>query len=156
MNLTRLRDFTPARVALGRVGDSLPTRELLDFQLAHARARDAVHARLDTAALMLGRPFIAVASVAADRATYLRRPDLGRNLSDDSRRKLMAQASGEYDAIFVIGDGLSALAVHRHAAAVLDAVLSRLQDWQVGPIVVAEQARVAIGDEIGQVLKSQM
>jgi ethanolamine ammonia-lyase small subunit len=156
MNLTRLRDFTPARVALGRVGDSLPTRELLDFQLAHARARDAVHARLDIASLMLRLPFIAVASAAQDRTTYLRRPDLGRKLNEDSRQRLTAEARTGSDVIFVIADGLSALAVHRHAVPLLDIVLPQLKDWQLAPIIVAEQARVAIGDEIGQLLAAQL
>lgn len=161
MNLARLREFTPARVALGRVGHSLPTHELLDFQLAHARARDAVHAQLDTTSLMLELrqrqlPCIAVASAAPDRATYLRRPDWGRKLNDDSRQRLTAEASGEHDAAFVIVDGLSALAIHRHALEVLDLVLPQLQDARLAPIVVAEQGRVAIGDEIGQILKARV
>lgn len=161
MNLTRLRDFTTARVAMGRVGDSLPTRELLDFQLAHARARDAVHAQLDTASMMLElqqRKFrcIAVASAAPDRTTYLQRPDLGRELNYDSRRKLTDEVRREYDAVFVVADGLSALAVHRHAIPLLDAVLPRLTDWQVAPIIVAEQGRVAIGDEVGELLDARL
>jgi ethanolamine ammonia-lyase small subunit len=161
MNLARLRDFTPARVALGRVGDSLPTRELLDFQLAHARARDAVHAKLDNASLMLELrqrqlPCIAVASAAQDRATYLRRPDLGRKLNDDSRQRLTVEANSDHDAVFVIADGLSALAVHRHAVPLLDVVRPRLTDWQLAPIIIAEQGRVAIGDEIGQLLAARL
>src|SRR5437660_7968804 len=104
MNLKRLRDFTTARVGLGRCGDSLPTRELLDFQLAHAQARDAVHARLDPASLLLDG--VLVASAAADRITYLRRPDLGRRLNGESRSRLQAQAGGAFDAVFVVADGL--------------------------------------------------
>ncbi|MGI8741918.1 MAG: ethanolamine ammonia-lyase subunit EutC [Bryobacteraceae bacterium] len=149
-----LRNFTPARVALGRTGHSLPTRELLDFQLAHARARDAVHAKLDTASLLLEG--IPVVSAAADRITYLRRPDLGRKLNEDSRQRLQAQATGDFDAVFVIADGLSALAVHRHAKPLLDAVIPRLPGWRLAPIVIAEQARVALGDEIGQLLRARL
>jgi ethanolamine ammonia-lyase small subunit len=153
MNLTRLRDFTTARVALGRAGNSIPTRELLDFQLAHAKARDAVHTALDgrALALELGVSSITVHSAALDRMMYLRRPDLGRKLSDESRR-MLKNARGEYDAVFVIADGLSALAIHRHAAALLQTVLPQLHHWKLAPIVIAEQGRVAIGDEIGQEL----
>ena len=149
----RLRDFTPARVDLGRAGHSLPTRELLEFQLAHAQARDAVHAALDVrliAAELKNVPFITLASAAPDRATYLHRPDLGRRLNADSRERLTALAS-DYEAAFVIADGLSALAVHRHAVPLLDHVLPSL-DWRIAPVAIVEQGRVAIGDEIGEVL----
>ena len=154
MKLSRLRDFTPARVGLGRAGNSLPTRDLLDFQLAHARARDAVHAKLEPASLLLEG--VRVASAAPDRTTYLRRPDLGRKLNATSRALLQAQPSGGFDAVFVVADGLSALAVHRHAKPLLDAVLPRLQGWHLAPVVIAEQARVAIGDEIGELLGARL
>jgi len=149
MNRERLRDFTPARVALGRTGDSLPTRELLDFQLAHARARDAVHAQLDVPGLRLdwkarGIDSIVVHSAARDRATYLRRPDLGRILNEDSRASLTAR-HGERDAVYVVADGLSALAVERHAGPLLELLLPRFS----GPVVLVEQGRVAIGKAFG-------
>lgn len=140
-----LKLFTPARVALGRSGHSLPTVELLRFQLDHARARDAVHEELD--ANSLGIPHILMRSAAADRTTYLRRPDLGRALSEESRALL---AAGDYDAAIVIADGLSATAVHRHAPPLLRALLPRLADWRLAPLVVVTQGRVAIGDEIGE------
>ena len=147
-----LRDFTTARVGLGRAGDSLPTRELLDFQLAHARARDAVHARLDTALLAreMSRECWTVHSAAADRGEFLKRPDLGRRLSEASREAL-AKHAARYDSVFVIADGLSALAVHRHAIPLLDALGS-----SNAPVVIAEQGRVALGDEIAQVLGADM
>jgi ethanolamine ammonia-lyase small subunit len=150
-----LRDFTPARVDLGRTGHSLPTWELLDFQLAHAQARDAVHLPLDVNSLVLelrqaNIPCLALASQAHDRPTYLRRPDLGRRLNAASRDVLVPLKLG-YDAAFIIADGLSALAVHRHAAPLLELVLSRL-DWNIAPVMVVEQGRVAIGDEIGELL----
>lgn len=156
----RLRDFTPARVGLGRVGHSLPTSELLDFQLAHARARDAVHLPLDVNSLVVelkqrGVRSATLTSAARDRAEYLRRPDLGRRLSAGARDRLVPYKS-EYDAAFVIADGLSALAVQQHAAALLDVVLPRLGGWSIAPVAIVEQGRVAIGDEIGELLGAKL
>jgi len=154
-DLPRLRDFTSARVGLSRTGNSLPTSELLRLQLAHARARQAVYSTLDKQSLALElNPLVGdllfVRSAAQDRATYLRRPDLGRRLSDDSRR-IVVERKSRYDAVFVVADGLSALAVQLHAARLIDATLSLLDraDWTLAPFVVVEQGRVAIGDEIG-------
>ena len=148
-----LRQFTPARVNLGRTGHSLPTAELLRFQLDHARARDAVQQPLDPASL--GRPLVLLRSAAADRAEYLRRPDLGRRLNDASRAAL---APGDYDAAIVIADGLSAPAVHHHAIPTLEAITELLaaEDWKLGPLTVVLQGRVAIGDEIGGLLRARM
>lgn len=141
-----LKAFTPARVALGQTGHGLPTAELLRFQLDHARARDAVHQPLDPASL--GIPHLLLRSAAPDRATYLRRPDLGRTLSADSRALV---TPGDYDAAIVIADGLSAPAVHHHAVALLEALLPHLEaeQWRLAPLTVILQGRVAIGDEIG-------
>ncbi|QOY91454.1 ethanolamine ammonia-lyase subunit EutC [Paludibaculum fermentans] len=139
-----LRAFTNARVALGRAGHSLPTAELLRFQLDHARARDAVHQALDPCHLP---PHVLLRSAALDRATYLRRPDLGRRLSSDSAGLL---APGEYDAALIVADGLSAVAVERHARPLLAALLPKLEGWRLPPLHVVLQGRVAIGDEIGQ------
>jgi ethanolamine ammonia-lyase small subunit len=150
-----LREYTPARVGLGRAGHSLPTRELLAFQLAHAKARDAVHLPLAVNSLIVelkqkGISTISLASAARDRHEYLKRPDLGRRLSDDSRERVAALRA-EYDAAFVIADGLSALAVHRHAVPLLEMLLRDL-DWRMAPVAIVEQGRVAIGDEIGELL----
>jgi len=142
-----LRSFTPARVALGRTGHSLPTAELLRFRLDHARARDAVYEALDPSSL--GVPHLLLHSAAPDRATYLRRPDLGRTLAADSRAELHI-ARGDYDAAIVIADGLSAPAVHRHAVPLLAELTLLLTDWKLAPLTVVLQGRVAIGDEIGQ------
>lgn len=141
-----LRKFTLARVALGCTGHSLPTAELLRFQLDHARARDAVYEVLDPPSL--GVSHVLVRSAAGSRAEYLRRPDLGRVLDAESRMLLVP---GDYDAALVIADGLSAAAVHRHAMPLLEALLPRLErdGWRVAPLTVALQGRVAIGDEIG-------
>jgi ethanolamine ammonia-lyase small subunit len=153
--MKRLRDFTNARVELGRAGHGVPTAEVLDFQLAHARAQDAVHLRFDAASVLLelerkGFKAISLDSAAPDRATYLRRPDLGRRLSDQSRARVSA-LRGDYDAAFVIADGLSALAAHRHAVSLLEIVTPEL-DCRIAPVCVVEQGRVAIGDEIGELL----
>jgi ethanolamine ammonia-lyase small subunit len=141
-----LRELTAARIALGRCGHSLPTRELLAFQLAHARARDAVHRPLDVASLAI-RPAHALHSAALDRATYLRRPDFGRRLAAESAQRL---TGGDWDAVFVVADGLSATGVHRYAAAVLDELRPQLAGWKIAPVCIVEQGRVAIGDEIGE------
>jgi ethanolamine ammonia-lyase small subunit len=142
-----LRAFTPARLALGRAGNSLPTAELLRFQLDHARARDAVYRQLDPRSL--GLPHLLLHSAAHDRITFLRRPDLGRRLSEESQPLV---ERGEFDAAIIIADGLSALAVHRHAVPLLNAILPRLEEknWKLAPLTVVLQARVAIGDEIGE------
>ncbi len=156
-----LRDYTPARVALGRSGVSLPTGALLDFQLAHAKARDAVYLPLAVNSLLVelkqkGMDVITLKSAARDRDEYLKRPDLGRRLSEKSRERLAAlPAEGGYDAAFVIADGLSALAVHRHAVRLIDLLLSHLE-WRIAPVAIVEQGRVAIGDQIGELLGAQL
>jgi ethanolamine ammonia-lyase small subunit len=157
--MPRLRDYTPARVELGRTGASLPTRALLEFQLAHAKARDAVHLPLAVTSLAVELKqkdirSITLASSASDRDEYLKRPDLGRRLNENSR-ELLASWRGDYDVAFVIADGLSALAVHRHAVPLLHLLLRDL-DWGIPPVAIVEQGRVAIGDEIGQILGSRM
>jgi ethanolamine ammonia-lyase small subunit len=139
-----------ARISLGRVGNSLPTKELLEFQLAHARAKDAVLNDLNCLFFASYEPLI-VHSSALNRAIYLRRPDLGRRVADPAILK-----PGDYDAVIILADGLSATAVHRHAGPVLDALLPLLEGWKLAPIVVALQARVAIADEIGELLGAKM
>lgn len=148
-----LRSFTPARVALGRSGHSLPTAEWLRFQLDHARARDAVYEELDPGSLP--KPHVLLRSAARDRGEYLRRPDLGCLLSDSSRVLL---EPGDYDAAIVIADGLSATAVHRHASPLWEALQRRLApgNWRLAPISVVCQGRVAIGDEIGERLGARL
>jgi ethanolamine ammonia-lyase small subunit len=154
----RLRELTPARIALGRAGAAQPTRALLDFSLAHARARDAVHAVLDSETVeaelqALGFETGRVHSAAPDRTSYLARPDLGRALSAESRRDLTPPRKSRLDLAFVVADGLSAAAIHTHAAALLSAMKPWIErgGWRVAPVTVAAQARVALGDEIGQV-----
>lgn len=153
-----LRRLTPARVALGRAGPSLPTSEVLRFGIAHAQARDAVHAALDAPGLATalaghGLDSLTVTSQAADRASYLRRPDLGRSLNPADRDRLAAHA-GNADLALVFGDGLSATAVASHAAPFVAALLPRLvaQGLTLAPVVIALQARVALGDQIATAL----
>ena len=162
MKFTGLRSFTSARVSLGRTGNSLPTSELLQLQLAHARAREAVHSKLDVELLALDlRPMtenvLLIRSAASDRYTYLRRPDLGRQLSPESR-KLLLRERAKFNAAFIIVDGLSAQAVQLHAAHLLKGCLRRLEtaDWKLSPIVIVEEGRVAIGDEIGECLGAEL
>ena len=151
----RLRRWTQARVGLGRAGQALPTSALLDFELAHARARDAVLAEMDTASLAaaVGGDVVPVSSRAPDRQTYLQRPDLGRLLDEGDHARLRR---GRYDAALVIADGLSATAIHRHAVPLLHAVIERLPGWTLAPTVIARHARVALSDEIGAALGADL
>jgi ethanolamine ammonia-lyase small subunit len=154
-----LRESTQARVGLGRAGDALPTAEVLRLDAAHALARDAVHAPLAveevTAALAeaTGLDVLTVASAAADRAQYLQRPDLGRRLAAGTDLAAGGPGDGDpWDLAVVVADGLSALAVQAHAAGLLAALVPRLEGWSLAPLVVATQARVALGDDVGAAL----
>lgn len=161
-----LRRLTPARIALGRTGTSLPTTAQLDFQFAHAQARDAVHLPFDHTGLSAqlterGRESLLLHSAAADRNSYLQRPDLGRKLSDESAQALRDYATahpGGVDLAIVVADGLSALAVHRHTLPFLTRLEEQMggEDWSIAPVVLVEQGRVAVGDEIGQLLGAKM
>jgi ethanolamine ammonia-lyase small subunit len=158
-----LAGYTPARVQLQRTGHSLATSEILNLQLATAQARDAVHATLDVPALIHALeqrelPSLVLTSAASSRAEYLRNPALGRALSGNSEIALKGisrearEPDVAYDLVFVIADGLSALAADRHALPLLDAALLSLEAWSIAPICVLEQARVAIADPIGEIL----
>lgn len=166
-----LRQFTAARIALGHTGVSQLTDTQLDFQLAHARARDAVHQALDTAKLTrtLAQAWpeapspLLLHSAAQDRNVYLQRPDLGRRLDAPSRALLAAQArdgAGEpgFDLAIVVADGLSALGINEHAVPLLQALHARLETetWTLAPVSIVEQGRVAIGDEVGELLGAKI
>ena len=158
--MKHLRNFTMARVGLGRTGDALPSGEVLDLRRAHAAARDAVHERLDIASLRMEcrqRDWncVSIHSQARDRTEYLRRPDLGRLPNLEAKELLHA---GPFDAVLIVADGLSALAVHRHALAVLERLMPKLHaaEWTLAPIVLVEQGRVAIGDSIAQGLQARL
>ncbi len=157
----RLRRLTAARIGLKRSGASLATGPLLDFQLAHARARDAVHEPLDIGRLTselaaLALPVVEIASDAEDRQRYLMRPDLGRRLSPQAPAALAPHA-GAYDIVFVVADGLSARAVQMHAQPVLEGVLPALRadGWRIAPLVIVRHGRVAVGDVIARALGAE-
>lgn len=156
--MLELRRFTPARVGLGRAGNSIPTRELLNFQAAHAQARDAVHHPFDATELAarieaLGLPTRIVESAASDRTEYLRRPDLGRRLSASSRSAI-EELAGSYDVVFIAADGLSPLAVQLQSVPLLQVLLSALTpaEWRIAPVIVASRSRVALSDDIGSAM----
>ncbi len=153
---SRLKTLTRARIGLGRAGDGLPTRALLEFQIAHAKARDAVHGAVDWESLKLAlAPLetISISSAAPDKSVYLRRPDLGRVLAPSEAEKLVA---GPFDIVFVIGDGLSAAACEAYAAKAARAARALLADFSVAPIVLARSARVALSDPIGATMRAQL
>ncbi|MEP4558406.1 ethanolamine ammonia-lyase subunit EutC [Cobetia amphilecti] len=166
----RLGQFTDARIGLGRAGISLPTNRSLEFQLAHARAQDAVHLPLEIPRLiedlnqltaLKNAPQIQrLHSRAVDRTTYLQRPDYGRRLDEDSRQQLSALDAQPADLAIVVVDGLSSLAVQNNAAPFIAALLEALAEdgpdaWSLAPISVVEQGRVAIGDEVGELLNAR-
>jgi ethanolamine ammonia-lyase small subunit len=155
-----LRALTRARIALGRSGAGQRTSDVLAFGVDHALARDAVHLPLDAAQLCrelgaAGFSTLQVHSAAPDRASYLMRPDLGRRL-DVASAAALQPVPGGIELLPVIGDGLSALGVQRYSVAVLRALRERAGDLHLGPVVIASQARVALGDEIGQRLGARM
>ena len=156
-----LRAHTAARIALGRAGASLPTAEVLRFGLEHAQARDAVHLPLDTAKLRAdceaqGWPVMEVKSRAPDRAAYLARPDWGRSLDSADAAGLRGVAAQECDLAFVLSDGLSALALQSQALPLLSALRPMLEGLRLAPLVIATQARVALADEVGELLKARI
>jgi len=159
---TDWRKVTPARLALGRAGAGMPTDEVLRFGWAHAMARDAIHAALDVPKLdkelrAQGWTVAHVQSRAPDRTTYLRRPDLGRVIAPGDIARLHAEPIVRSEVCIVIGDGLSSLAVERHAAPLLAALKPLLADeLRQAPVVIATQARVALADEIAELLQAKL
>jgi ethanolamine ammonia-lyase small subunit len=158
-----LRGATPARIALGRAGGSLPLGSWLEFKAAHASARDAVHCPYDADQLaaeleLLAPGVVVVDSAAQDRQTFLLRPDLGRRLDDRSRCLLQESFSTSHDLAIIVTDGLSALAVHRQTQPLVELLLPKLRGdgWRLAPIVIARFGRVALEDEIGQVLGAHL
>ena len=154
-----LRTLTPARVSLPTAGETLATSEVLAFQLAHAQARDAVYATLHLPSFAqrltegLHLPILQLRSNAPDRATYLRNPGLGRTLHPDSAAQL---TPGRYDLSIILTEGLSALALERHAVPVLATLLPSLAGWHLAPITLVAQGRVAIADPIGHLQHSTL
>jgi ethanolamine ammonia-lyase small subunit len=158
-----LRRFTQARIALGRAGHAVPTRVLLDFQLAHAQARDAVHLSWDIAAFAgqvrgLGEVPLILETPVADRAEYLRRPDLGRVLSEESRTRLRDLNAGGADVALIVTNGLSSTAVERHGIPLLQAIVNgyRTRQIRIAPVTLVANGRVALSDDIGSVLAARV
>jgi len=161
-----LKRFTQARIALGRAGISLPTAPHLEFQLAHAKAREAIYHPLPLEQIQekfraASQDAIVVHSQALDREMYLKRPDLGRRLDEQSALRLVeycAPAEKPYDVVFVVADGLSPLAIEKNANAFLGEFLPEILQlqWRIAPIVLALNARVAIGDEVAVALNARM
>lgn len=158
-----LQQYTAARIALGRTGNAVPLQQALDFKLAHAFARDAVYSILDKHLLTDGLQTISpmhywLHSQATDRATYLQRPDLGRRLNESSKQVLGTEQTDSFDIAIVLVDGLSATAINEHALPFLQLILSALnaKQFTIAPIALVQQGRVAIGDEIGALLKAKL
>lgn len=164
-NTVNLRQLTPARVALGKSGSSLNTQTLLQFDLDHARARDAVHLTFEPEKLRqqlqsMHQQSLSVTSKAGDRDNYLKRPDLGRKLDDkslDTLQHAINKNRHKFDLALIIADGLSTSAIHQQGIPFLQQFLpmATQQNWKLSPIIIASQARVALADEIGSVLQAR-
>ena len=160
---TALKKFTPARIGLGRTGISVPVKEMLQFKMDHAHARDAVFSLLDIDAMLnnlqpFNLPVYVLKSKAADKHIYLKRPDLGRRLHQDSMNRLNSATGISYDVCITITDGLSATAIHNHCTAVLSLLLPMLMASKINmaPLCLAEHGRVAIADETSFLLKAKL
>lgn len=156
-----LRQFTDARIGLGRAGSSLPLSETLNFKLAHAKARDAVHTPLDHQMIrkeleQAGIDCELLASRAENRDQYLTRPDLGRRLSEASHKKVTEQKKDNTLAI-VACDGLSSRAIHENCVTLIEGLLQVVEHTQytLAPVNLVENGRVAIGDEVGEILGAE-
>jgi ethanolamine ammonia-lyase small subunit len=159
--LISLKEFTAARIAIGRVGTSIPLKESLLFKLAHAHARDAVYSVLDIEGLsdslkVFNLPILRLQSKAISRNKYLKRPDLGRQLDDESAGQLKDYSTGA-DVAITIADGLSAIAINENVFSLLEILIPMLLDAKLKlcPLCLVEQGRVAIGDDIGYGLKAK-
>ncbi|MDX8129882.1 ethanolamine ammonia-lyase subunit EutC [Methylomonas sp. OY6] len=158
-----LRQFTQARIAQGRAGCSLPTAALLEFQLAHAAARDAVHQVWDVVTFAEGlesldlEPLV-LATPVASRAQYLQRPDWGRCLALASREHLMARSRPSIDVALIVSNGLSSAALDTHGLPLLSAIVAayRAAKLRLGPVCLVPNGRVALADEIGGLLNARL
>ena len=160
--LSSLKEFTAARIAIGRTGTSIPIKETLQFKLAHAHARDAVYSVLDTEGLLnslkiFNLPLLHLHSKAASRHKYLKRPDHGRQLDEESEEQLKEHSS-RYDISIIVADGLSAEAVNQNAFDLLKILVPKLQsaELEIAPLCLVEQGRVAVGDDIGFGLNAKL
>jgi ethanolamine ammonia-lyase small subunit len=157
-----LKEFTAARIAMGRVGSSIPLTQYLEFKLAHAHARDAVYSELNSEAISyylqhLDIPILKLHSKAENRNQYLQRPDFGRLLHEQSVETLK-EHTGKYDVCIIIADGLSAHAVNSNAVQLVEALvqLFRSVKYKVAPICITAQSRVALADHIAHGLNAKL
>ncbi|MBD1392146.1 ethanolamine ammonia-lyase subunit EutC [Mucilaginibacter glaciei] len=160
--LSFLKEFTPARIAIGSTGNSIPTKQSLEFKLAHAHARDAVYSAMNNELLIddlqqFKLPITQLRSQAVNRAQYLQRPDLGRLPDERSINQLADQITGD-DVVIIIADGLSALAIHENVMPLLSLLIPKLQSakLKVAPLCLVQQGRVAIADPIGDALNAKL
>ena len=160
-SLSQLKEFTAARIGIGRTGVSVPLKQSLAFKLAHAHARDAVYSELDIDKLLeelkqFDLPVLLLHSQAAYREQYLQRPDLGRQLNEESV-DVLADYAG-YDIAIVIADGLSAIAVNSNVIGLLKILIPQLQSagLKLAPISLVKQGRVAVADDAGMYLKAKL
>jgi len=158
-----LRRFTQARIALGHTGHAVPTQALLDFQLAHAEARDAVHFPWDIDAFAgqvreLGEKVLRLDTPVSSRSEYLRRPDLGRVLTEASRTRLGNLTASATDVALIVTNGLSSTAVERHGMALLQAIVEgfRARQISIAPVSLVANGRVALADDIGSLLAARV
>ena len=161
--LSQLKEFTAARIGIGRAGASIPLKQSLEFKLAHAHARDAVYSELDTDKLsadlkQFELPVLLLHSRATYREQYLQRPDLGRKLDDDSVELVNDHANTANDIVIIIADGLSATAVNHNAVGLLKILIPQLQSagLKIAPICLLKQGRVAIADDAGAHIKARL
>ncbi|MET3979383.1 ethanolamine ammonia-lyase small subunit [Mucilaginibacter sp. UYP25] len=159
--LSFLKEFTAARIAIGATGSSIPTKQSLQFKLAHAHARDAVYSAMDTESLedalaQFHRPVLQLHSMADSRAHYLQRPDLGRKPSEESLNRLADQITGD-DIVIIIADGLSAIAINKNVLPLLQLLIPKLSaaNLKIAPLCLVQQGRVAIGDDIAHELQAK-
>lgn len=160
--LRSLKQFTPARIGLGRVGSGIPLKAFQEFKLAHAHARDAVYSELDVDGLteklkQFELPILHLHSAAAYRAQYLQRPDLGRKLNEQSAEEIKDYGS-PCDVAVIIADGLSATAVNDNTVPLLKLLLPvlRSEKLRLSSLVLVKQGRVAIADEIAHALGAKL
>jgi ethanolamine ammonia-lyase small subunit len=160
--LSFLKAFTRARIAIGSVGTSIPTKQSLQFKLAHAHARDAVYSAMNSEELadtlmQFNLPVLQLHSRAESRAQYLQRPDMGRLLDEYSINRLTDQLTGD-DVVIIMADGLSAMAIHENVLALLQLLVPKLSaaKLKIGPLCLVQQGRVAIGDPIADALNAKL
>ncbi len=158
-----IKKYTQARIALGKKGVSVPAKEMLQFKMDHAHARDAVFSLLEIDKLSkelksFNLPVFLLKSKATDKHLYLKRPDLGRKLDENSIEQLSVLRDMQYDVCIAITDGLSATAINNHAKNILVALMPLLNkaNIKIAPLCLIERGRVAIADEVSSWMNAKL